>query len=65
MRFVNVTDETYDKLKRASEETGKTIPEVIDDIIEDFGVFGIQCAMQQELLNIAADIMKRDIEEER
>ena len=65
MRFVNVTDETYDKLKRASEETGKTIPEVIDDIIEGFGVFGIQCAMQQELLNIAADIMKRDIEEER
>lgn len=57
MRFVNVTDETYEKLVNISEETGQPISKVVDDVIDGFKHFAILSFAQNEALKLANEVL--------
>ena len=57
MRFVNVTEETYEKLVDISKETEQPVSKVIDDIIEGFKHFSNLAFMQHIALTIANQII--------
>ena len=62
MRFVNVNDRTYEMLTKISEETGKTMLDVVDDLIGGFMHFGMLSAMQDLALDLAKQIICEDEE---
>lgn len=57
MRFINVTDEQYALIRKISEETNSTTPEVIQDLIEGFQHFAVLSFMQDSALKLAKTII--------
>ncbi len=57
MRFINVTEETYQKLVQISKDTEQPVSQVVDDIIEGFKHFSTLAFMQHTALQIANQII--------
>lgn len=62
MRFINVTDETYEKLVKISDNTGESMPEIIDFIIEGFHHLA-ELSIAQDLAIKLADSIISDLKE--
>lgn len=60
MKFVNVNDETYDRLKEISEHTGQSMPEVVDTIIKGFVHFSMLSQLQGFALDLADSIINEE-----
>ena len=57
MKFINVTDEQYDLIKKIATESNCTTPEVIQDLIEGFNHFATLCFKQDIALKLAKSII--------
>jgi predicted CopG family antitoxin len=63
MRFVNVTDETYEKLVKIAKETEQPVSKIVDDVIDGFMHFAVLSFAQNEALELVKTILD-DAEEE-
>lgn len=63
MKFINVTDEQYDLIKKISTECNCTTPEVIQDLIEGFNHFAVLSFKQDIALRMAKELLCEESED--